>query len=73
MPTPKPLSPFVTDLPGFDPDRRFVLDVSAFMAELADEAARWLGGKPPAFLADPRPEYLSACEMMPVLEVLAGH
>lgn len=68
MPTPIPLSPFV------DPDNRFVLDQPAFMAELADEVGRWtLGERPPAFLADPRPEYLAAVEIVPVLEILAGH
>lgn len=27
----------------------------------------------PAFIAAPRPEYLKACELMPMLAVLAGH
>lgn len=43
---------------------RFVLDHDRFLADI--EPA-------PAFLSDPRPEYLSATDMMPVLEVLAGY
>lgn len=45
-------------------DARFSLDHDRFLADI--EAA-------PAFLSDPRPEYLSATDMMPVLEVLAGY
>lgn len=47
---------------GFDPE--------AFMKVVADEVWR---DAPPAFIAAPRPEYLKACEMMPMLAVLAGH
>jgi len=53
-----PLSPFVTE-----PDHRFVLDEAAFMAAI--EPA-------PAFLANPRPEYLRAIDLIPMLAVLAG-
>jgi hypothetical protein len=68
MPTPLPLSPFVNpDLP------RFKLDAGRFMAELADELARWTLGPSPKFLADPSPEYLEAAQIVPVLEVLAGY
>lgn len=54
-----PPSPFVTE-----PDRRFVLDVDAFMAEI--EPA-------PKFLSDPSPDYLRATEIVPVLKVLAAY
>lgn len=54
-----PPSPFINpDLP------RFKRDVGAFMAELAAELARWNLGRTP---------HMRAAEMMPVLEVLAGH
>jgi hypothetical protein len=56
MPTPLPVSPFVTDL-----EHRFVLDQDAFMAAI--EPA-------PAFLADPRPAYLRACEIEEILQVI---
>ncbi|WP_407146291.1 hypothetical protein [Bradyrhizobium sp. ORS 86] len=55
--TPLPLSPFVTD-----PDHRFVLDEEAFMA--AVEPA-------PVFLSAPRPEFLRAAELMPIVEIIA--
>jgi len=54
-----PLSPFITDA-----DRRFVLDEDAFMTEVCEM---------PAFLVNPSPEYLEACDILPVLRVLAGH
>lgn len=59
MPTPMPLSPFITD-----PDNRFVLDEEQFLIDT--EPA-------PAFLSAPRPEYLRAAELVPVLAVLAGY
>jgi hypothetical protein len=49
---------------AFLDDDRFKLDVDAFMAAI-DE--------PPAFLSSPRPEYLRATEIEPVLVVLAGY
>jgi hypothetical protein len=50
-------NPFV-----LDPGDRFVLDEQAFMAAIEP---------PPAFLAAPRPEYLRAVEIMPIIQVLA--
>jgi hypothetical protein len=55
-------NPFAPDMPADEPSR-FVLDEIAFM-----EAVE----QPPAFLADPRPEYLAATDLIPVLAVLAG-
>jgi hypothetical protein len=60
MPTPMPISPFIDEsLP------RFKLDEGAFMAELAAELAGLTLGR--------EPDRMRAAEMMPVLEVLAGH
>lgn len=60
MPTPMPISPFI------DPDLpRFRLDVGAFMAELADELARWTLGRDD--------NHMQAAQIMPVLEVLANY
>jgi hypothetical protein len=59
MGTPLPLSPFITA-----PDNRFVLDEDKFLADIEE---------PPAFLRAPRREYLQATELMPLLEILAGH
>lgn len=53
-----PLSPFITD-----PENRFVLDEAAFMAAI--EPA-------PLFIRDPSPEYMSARDLMPIVEVIAG-
>lgn len=49
---------------AFLDDDRFKLDVDAFMAAI-EEA--------PSFLSAPRPEYLRAAELEPVLMVLAGY
>jgi hypothetical protein len=49
---------------GFLDDDRFKLDVDAFMAAI-EEA--------PSFLSAPRPEYLLATDIEPVLAVLAGY
>lgn len=43
---------------------RFMLDERAFM-EALEEA--------PSFLSAPRPEYLAATDLIPVLQVLAGY
>lgn len=59
MATELPLSPFITE-----PDRRFVLDEDRFLADIAEL---------PAFLVNPSPEYLSAIDIMPIVEILAGH
>lgn len=55
--TPLPLSPFI------DPDNRFVLDEERMWADMMFDA--------PAFLRNPSEEYLRACEIEPILEVLA--
>jgi hypothetical protein len=57
MTTPMPPSPFL------DPDRRFVLNENRFIAAIMFDA--------PAFLRNPRQEYLRACEIEPILEALA--
>jgi hypothetical protein len=49
---------------AFLDDDRFKLDVDAFMAAI-EEA--------PSFLSAPRPEYLRAAEIEPVLTLLAGY
>jgi hypothetical protein len=56
-------NPFVPEIPADEPSR-FVLDEGAFMDAIE---------QPPVFLADPRPEYLAATDLIPVLAVLAGH
>jgi hypothetical protein len=47
-----------------DEPSRFVLDEGAFMDAIE---------QPPVFLSDPRPEYLAATDLIPVLAVLAGN
>lgn len=59
MTTPLPLSPFITA-----PEHRFVLDETAFLEAI--EPA-------PAFLSAPSPAFLRAVELMPIVEILAGH
>lgn len=59
MATPLPISPFITE-----PHRRFVLDEEAFAAAI--EPA-------PKFLRDPSPSYMTAVELMPIVEVLVQH
>jgi len=59
MATILPISPFIVD-----EEHRFVLDEDAFMAEVCEM---------PAFLVNPSPEYLEACDILPVLAILAGH
>jgi hypothetical protein len=65
-----PPSPFITDV-----DRRFVLDERAFFAAIisTDPMDYERREVMPAFLAEPRPEYLSATEMRPIVDVIAGH
>lgn len=52
-------NPWIED----DGESRFILDERSFVEALEE---------PPAFLASPRPEYLEAAELIPVLKVLAG-
>jgi hypothetical protein len=52
-------NPFV-----YFPENRFVLDEDVFAAAIEPS---------PAFLAAPRPEYLRAVELMPIVEVLMAH
>ena len=44
---------------------RFILDEQLFMAALGDP--------PPIFLTAPSEEYLSAVELMPIVEILTAH
>lgn len=53
-----PPNPFITYS-----ENRFVLDEEAFMREI----------ELPAFLEDPSQDYLKACELTPILEILQGH
>lgn len=46
------------------PPTEFVLDVAAFMEAI--EPA-------PAFLSDPSPEYLTAAELVPIVELLTAY
>jgi hypothetical protein len=48
----------------FDAPSQFVLDVNAFLDAIMP---------PPVFLSDPSPEYMTAVELMPIVEVLAAH
>lgn len=54
-----PPSPFLADA-----DARFVLDVERFLTDIEPE---------PSFLRAPRPEYLRAVELMPIVEIIRGH
>jgi hypothetical protein len=56
-------APDLTDPPVAAADR-FVLDERSFMEALEEV---------PSFLSAPRPEFLAATDLMPVLAVLAGH
>lgn len=47
--------------PFIDAENRFVLDERLFMEAIEPK---------PAFLAEPRPEYLDA---LPIVKILAGH
>jgi hypothetical protein len=50
----------------FTPEQsRFVLDEEAFMIALGDP--------PPVFLTDPSPEFLSATDLLPIVEILVAH
>ena len=63
MPTPLPPSPFLNLC------NRFELDVPRFMAKVTqidDEES-------PKFLSDPSPEYLTATELLPLVEVLTRY
>jgi hypothetical protein len=54
----------MADLPNpfmYDSQRQFEPDMEALLAEIEP---------PPAFLASPRPEYLQATEIMPILQLL---
>lgn len=55
------MSPFVTSEGKAETERDFVLDEPQFLAELA-EMTNMLN--PPAFLADPSPEFLEAIELL---------
>lgn len=57
MVTPLPPSPFI------DPDQRFVLDEERMWSDIIFDA--------PDFLRAPSEEYLRACEIEPILEMLA--
>jgi hypothetical protein len=57
--TPLPENPWMPP-----PPREFVLDESAFLEAI--EPA-------PLFLSDPSPEYLTAAELMPLVEVLTAY
>jgi hypothetical protein len=52
-------NPWITN-----PDRRFTLDEDAFMDAI--EPA-------PAFIRAPRPEYLAAVEIMPIVELIGSY
>ncbi len=58
MATALPVSPFITD-----PDHRFILDEDQFLADVAEM---------PAFIANPSPAYLRACEIEEILQVIRG-
>lgn len=67
--TPLPLSPFIDPsqpiaLPA---QRDFVLNETLFM-HCFDPAPE---PELPAFIADPRPEYLTAVELMPIVRTIA--
>lgn len=53
-------------------DHRFVLDEALFLSQLSADGAVD-EEPPPLFLRDPSPDYLSALDILPVLEVIAGH
>ena len=54
----------MTNLPNpfLPPSSQFVLDEDAFLAALGDP--------PPIFLADPSPDYLTATDLLPIVELL---
>jgi hypothetical protein len=47
-----------------EPDQRFSLDIDAFIAAI---------DPPPVFLQAPRPEYLRAAEIMPIVELIGTY
>ena len=57
----------MTELPNpfLPPPPRFVLDEQLFMAALGDP--------PPIFLTAPSEEYLSAIELLPIVELLTAY
>jgi hypothetical protein len=59
-----PISPFI-----FDPDRRFILDERKFFEDIIVGYLD-LEAAPPSFLSAPRPEYLKATEIAPLLKTV---
>jgi hypothetical protein len=56
-------NPFVPEIPADEPSR-FVLDEGAFMDAIE---------QPPVFLSEPSAEFMNAVQIMPIVDVLAGH
>lgn len=66
-----PPSPFITDLAAHRAriDQQLLAAVEAAIAESAAEADE----PAPVFLRSPRPEYLSATQLRPIVDILGRH